>query len=199
MKQQWRMLRNKVEYHDPLIIEYAMHTCCMLHNMLLQYKEYDTFSWDSVDPDKDEGIHDEAVPEDEELELLTPARGMAHIPELGEMTQRHNGIIPYHPCRYDELRHALVVHFTQQFLAGKKLVFTALFHFLFITIFYLLLYYYYTYYCTYYSTYYSIYYSTYYYFTYVQGNSAGLAASQLRSGSGSPSAAHSAYYNEQCR
>jgi hypothetical protein len=59
IKCQWRFLRNKVEYHDALIIEHAMHTACILHNMLLQYKEYDTFEWDDVDPDGEEGVHEE--------------------------------------------------------------------------------------------------------------------------------------------
>jgi hypothetical protein len=59
VKAQWRWLRNKVEYHDALIIQHAMHTACVLHNMLLEYKEYDTFKWDQVDPEGEEEMHDE--------------------------------------------------------------------------------------------------------------------------------------------
>jgi hypothetical protein len=59
IKCQWRWLRNKVEYHNAIIIEHAMRTACILHNMLLVYKEYDTFQWDEVDPDEDEEFHDE--------------------------------------------------------------------------------------------------------------------------------------------
>jgi hypothetical protein len=96
IKCQWRFLRNKVEYHDPLIIEAAMHTACMLHNMLLLFKGYDTFEWDSVDPDDDEPIHDEQTYEQEPA-LSVPANGIAPIPQLGEMTQLYGGIIGYHP------------------------------------------------------------------------------------------------------
>jgi hypothetical protein len=68
-KSQWRWVRNKVEYHDALIIEHAMRTICILHNMLLAYKEYDTFQWDAVDPDEEEGVHAEMAAS-EEAQLL---------------------------------------------------------------------------------------------------------------------------------
>jgi hypothetical protein len=72
VKSQWRWLRNKVEYYDALIIEHAMHTACILHNMLLEYKEYDTFQWDAVDPEGEEDMHDEFESTSEE-ELIVRA------------------------------------------------------------------------------------------------------------------------------
>jgi hypothetical protein len=70
IKCQWRWLRNKVEYHNAIIIEHAMRTACILHNMLLVYKEYDTFQWDEVDPDEEEEIHDEhEAAAEEELQV----------------------------------------------------------------------------------------------------------------------------------
>jgi hypothetical protein len=69
VKCQWRLLRNKVEYHGAIIIQHCLHTACILHNMLLAYKEYDTYQWDAVDPEEEEGMHEEN-PAFAEAELL---------------------------------------------------------------------------------------------------------------------------------
>jgi hypothetical protein len=70
IKGQWRWLRNKVEYHNAFIVEHAMHTACILHNMLLAYKEYHTFQWDEMDPEEEEERHDEnEAAAEEELEV----------------------------------------------------------------------------------------------------------------------------------
>ena len=37
LKQRFRYLRNKIQHHSVFIIEAAMKTCCMLHNMLLHF------------------------------------------------------------------------------------------------------------------------------------------------------------------
>jgi hypothetical protein len=71
IKCQWRFLRNKVEYHSAILIQHAMFTACMLHNMLLVYKEYDTFQWDEVDPDGEEGLHAEYEAFAEEVLLVS--------------------------------------------------------------------------------------------------------------------------------
>jgi hypothetical protein len=78
VKCQWRLLRNKVEYHDAIIIQHCLHTACILHNMLLAYKEYDTFQWDAVDPEEEEGMHEEN-PAFAEAELLVSFFCRLHI------------------------------------------------------------------------------------------------------------------------
>jgi hypothetical protein len=37
LKQRFRYLRNKIQHHSVFIIQAAMKTCCMLHNMLLHF------------------------------------------------------------------------------------------------------------------------------------------------------------------
>mmetsp|Transcript_24455 Transcript_24455/g.54348 ORF Transcript_24455/g.54348 Transcript_24455/m.54348 type:complete len:227 (-) Transcript_24455:96-776(-) len=43
---------------------------------------------------------------------------MAQVPVLGQLTQQHGGVIPYHPGRYQELRRALVSHYAKQYVSG---------------------------------------------------------------------------------
>ena len=35
LKQRFRILLNRLEFHDRYVIEAILHTCCILHNMLL--------------------------------------------------------------------------------------------------------------------------------------------------------------------
>mmetsp|Transcript_16582 Transcript_16582/g.36763 ORF Transcript_16582/g.36763 Transcript_16582/m.36763 type:complete len:227 (-) Transcript_16582:100-780(-) len=44
--------------------------------------------------------------------------GMAAVPVLGLLTQQHDGIIAYHPSRFDQLRRALINHHTAYYLSG---------------------------------------------------------------------------------
>jgi hypothetical protein len=66
LKQRFRFLRNSVIYHDPKVIEYAVKTAVILHNMILLYDgkdrvdiaEWERVQWEHVDPDIPDALAD---------------------------------------------------------------------------------------------------------------------------------------------
>ena len=60
LKQRFRILLNRLEFHDRDIIESIFHTCCILHNMLLIWdgKDLDEMMderyWENMDPDAED-------------------------------------------------------------------------------------------------------------------------------------------------
>ena len=51
VNQRFRWLRNKVPYHDIMLIYNAMRVAAILHNRLLIFDGYDQFDWEKCDPD----------------------------------------------------------------------------------------------------------------------------------------------------
>ena len=51
IKNRFRLLRNRVAYHDYNLIYNAMKVAAILHNRLLKYNGYDEFNWEGCDPD----------------------------------------------------------------------------------------------------------------------------------------------------
>jgi hypothetical protein len=114
VKSQWRWLRNKVEYHDVLIIQHAMYSACILHNMLLEYKEYDTFKWDLVDPEGEEEMHDEfEAHAEEELIVRVYLLYFIHIHPITSIayTNPQRRASSYNEGKSDATRRALTVLF----------------------------------------------------------------------------------------
>jgi hypothetical protein len=56
IKNRFRLLRNRVVYHDYRIIHNAVKVAAILHNRLLEYNGYNEFDWEACDPDGDEPL-----------------------------------------------------------------------------------------------------------------------------------------------
>jgi hypothetical protein len=92
LKQRFRLLRNAVVYHDPLVIEHAMKASCALHNMILMYDGRDAsllHEWENVNWER-EGPDDEVV--DDEMDNAhhpSEAEAEAEVDVLATETQTH--------------------------------------------------------------------------------------------------------------
>jgi hypothetical protein len=124
LKQRFRWLRNKVPYHDIILIWNAVRVAAIFHNRLLAYDGYDKFDWENCHPDEDEPQQPVAAAaepsiddEEEDGELLADN----NVP--GVLTQQPVGSqenpIPWSQGNYWPLKNALVKNLTYAYTQGK--------------------------------------------------------------------------------
>jgi len=114
LKSRFRILHNRIRYHDWSVIENAMHTACILHNMILKYREAnieweENVNWDTLDPDVEEPIEN------------SEQRNLACM-ESENVTQ--NAIFTYERTgqgfeTYDEKFNAMKEHFLVSYSRGE--------------------------------------------------------------------------------
>lgn len=122
IKSRFRWLWNMIFYHDPYVIECAMKTACILHNLILTYdgrslNEWEDVDWELLDPtveDEDDEVLEATTVDnddnDDEAEENEPVVDLVEVnPPM---------VIQYTLSDYNELREALVTHFTQAFRRG---------------------------------------------------------------------------------
>ena len=124
LKQRFRWLRNKVAYHDIMLIYKAFQVAAILHNRLLLYDGYDKFDWENCDPDEEEP-QEEYAPAFTEQEYDNEEDGeIIEEPIVpGTLTQHPVGSqenpIPWSQGNYWQLKHALMKHLSFAYTQGK--------------------------------------------------------------------------------
>ena len=125
LKCRFRWLKNPIQYHEFKTIEYAMKTCCILHNMLLSFDRIgleaylDESMWDRLDPD----LTDELAEQDMDLEPTDISFDEApvipfNITHVSIETINNMPLLRQFGTtstfEYNDLRSLLVIHFNQK-------------------------------------------------------------------------------------
>lgn len=116
LKSRFRFLKYAVRYKKPAIIEAAMKSAAILHNMLLSYDEIDQVEWENVSPDdaesEIENAHDYNQSNDA-IELFY------NNSELQDISSDVGTIVNVSDVDQVDLRTALIEHFTNQYFEKK--------------------------------------------------------------------------------
>lgn len=68
LKSRYRLLKNAVRYHDIKVINDAFRTCCVVHNMIIQYNLDPNADWNCINCVDDLSKQQEQAVEEEEQE-----------------------------------------------------------------------------------------------------------------------------------
>jgi hypothetical protein len=119
LKKRFAFLKIRNQYHDGMLIQEAMHSCCALHNMLLTFDEsYNNVNWDVIDragEGDEEAIERERTGDiyeevHEEIEISQPGSGLGIVPPT-----RGAAEIRYVSRHHQILLKALIAHFKFSF------------------------------------------------------------------------------------
>ena len=61
LKKRFLILKHPMRIHDPCRIERIFKTCCVLHNILLDYDQFDNWNWGEEDVDVEYSILEESA------------------------------------------------------------------------------------------------------------------------------------------
>ena len=115
LKQRFRFFRSGMNFHSQKVIDGAMKTACILHNMLLVGDGQDRFDWETLNPDAEE--------DDAEV-------GVTAFDSFDIHPQEHSGKIQFDTAivgkcfiakdthNYNTFKSLLVQHFTRQYQIG---------------------------------------------------------------------------------
>lgn len=113
LKMRFRFFKNAIELHSQDDIDNAFFTCCILHNMLLQYDGLDTLwmdedFWKALDPDDDyDNDYDNFRRQDQ--------RAMGRlVHKLRDETWNYGDDVETEiESEFFTLRHRLIVHYAE--------------------------------------------------------------------------------------
>ena len=115
LKSRFRMLRDGIELHSPGEITNVFHTCCILHNMLLEHDGMDVLdddAWELLNPQN--GVDDDDYDEDG-----NPLTGERPYPKDKAPARPQNMVVVEEDEDHKSKRAKLVSHFEKSYRAGK--------------------------------------------------------------------------------
>ena len=129
LKSRWRFLRNGIVLQNQSLIDFAFFTCCILHNLILEYDGLDSrweqdVDWDQINPqpdNSDEGFDEEsAVPGIQEMRVLARVNQWTTAVDMSNDDNEAIGNEIEAEIDYDfeTKRRSLIEHFLQAYDAG---------------------------------------------------------------------------------
>jgi Plant transposon protein len=116
LKSRFRFFRNGIRYHSEEVIEDAMKTACILHNLMLTVDGLNKFNWECVDPDNDNEEEDDEEMEEDNLDAIVSKKFQP--PVVTPTTIHGITLNPKEPQHYWLLKRNLVTNFIRQYQIG---------------------------------------------------------------------------------
>ena len=125
----WRFLRNGIVLQNQSLIDFAFFTCCILHNLILEYDGLDSrweqdVDWDQINPqpdNSDEGFDEEGVvPGIQEMRVLARVKQWVTAVDISndENEALGNEIEAEIDYDFETKRRRLIEHFLHAYDAG---------------------------------------------------------------------------------